>query len=161
MSRNRGLLVHLLIVVIIAGSAYDIATRQEHWPFSDYPMFAVIPRQAVLENSYRLFGVTYDNREVAILKYSQLWPLDQSRLPIGLRRLYAQPGGRERVRTIVEDALRRYERGRAQGRHNGPALRGMRLYSLNWDLEPYAANLDRPRSRELLVEVGPIQEAAR
>ena len=70
MSRTRALLIHVLIAGVIAGSAYDIATRQEHWPFSDYPMFAVIPRQAVLENSYRLFGVTYDNREVAILKYS-------------------------------------------------------------------------------------------
>lgn len=161
MSRNRGLLIHLLIAGVIVGSVYDIATRQEHWPFSDYPMFAVIPRQPVLENSYRLFGVTYDNREVAILKYSQLWPLDQSRLPIGLRRLSVQPGGRERVKAVVEDALRRYELRRAQGRHEGPPLRAMRLYSLNWDLEPYAANLDRPRSRELLVEVGPIQEAAR
>jgi hypothetical protein len=161
MSRTRTLLVHLLIAGILAGSVYDIATRQEHWPFSDYPMFAVIPRQPVLENSYRLFGVTYDNREVAILKYSQLWPLDQSRLPIGLRRLYREPDGRERVRAVVEDTFRRYELRRAEGRHNGPPLRAMRLYKLTWDLEPYAANLDRPRSRELLVEVGQVQEATR
>jgi hypothetical protein len=161
MSRKRALLIHILIAGVIAGSIYDIATRQEHWPFSDYPMFAVIPHQGVLENSYRLFGVTYDNREVAILKYSQLWPLDQSRLPIGLRRLDRAPGGRERVRLVVEDTLRRYERRRAQGQHKGPPLRALRLYSLNWDLEPYAANLDHPRSRELLAEVGLDQEASR
>jgi len=161
MSFTRLAFVHVLILGLIGGSFYDIATRQEHWPFSDYPMFAVIPRKPVLDNSYRLFGVTYDNREVAILKYSQLWPLDQSRLPIGLRRLYRQPGGRERVRTAVEDTFRRYELRREQGLHDGPPLRAMRLYVLNWDLEPYAANLDRPRSRELLVEVSRVQETAR
>ena len=82
-------------------------------------------------------------------------------LPIGLRRLDREPGGRERVRLVVEDTLRRYEMRRAQGQHKGPPLRALRLYSLNWDLEPYAANLDRPRSRELLVEVGLNQEASR
>jgi hypothetical protein len=161
MTRNRGLLVHLLIAGVIAGSAYDIATRQEHWPFSDYPMFAVAHRRPVLENWYRLFGVTHDNREVAILKYSELWPLDQSRLPLGLRRLYQQPGGPERVRAAVADILRRYELRRQQGLHKGPPLRGLRLYTVDWDLEAYAANLDRPRSRTLLVEVGSTQEASR
>jgi hypothetical protein len=161
MSRNRGLLVHLLIAGVIAGSVFDIATRQEHWPFSDYPMFAVIHQKPVLENWYRLYGVTYDNREVAILKYSELWPLDQSRLPLGLRRLYQQSGGHERARVAVDDILRRYELRRAQGLHKGPPLRALRLYAVNWDLEPYAANLDHPRSRELLIEVGSNEEASR
>jgi len=74
MSRIRGLLVHLLIAGVIGGSLYDIATRQEHWPFSDYPMFALVQQRPVLDNWFRLYGVTFDNREVAILKYSELWP---------------------------------------------------------------------------------------
>jgi len=161
MSRIRGLLVHLLIAGVIGGSLYDIATRQEHWPFSDYPMFALVQQRPVLDNWFRLYGVTFDNREVAILKYSELWPLDQSRLPLGLRRLYQQPGGPERVRAAVDDILRRYELRRVRGQHDGPPLRALRLYSVNWDLEPYAANLDRPRSRALLVEVGFRDEASR
>lgn len=161
MSRLRMFVIHVLIAGVIAGSLYDIATRQEHWPFSDYPMFAAIHRQPVLQNWYRVFGVTYDNREVAILKYSELWPLDQSRLPLGLRRLYQQPGGPARVRVALEDILRRYELRRVRGLHDGPPLRGLRLYSVSWDLEPYAANLDRPTSKQLLAEVAQRQEASR
>jgi hypothetical protein len=29
----------VLIAGVIGGSLYDIVTRQEHWPFSNYPMF--------------------------------------------------------------------------------------------------------------------------
>ena len=161
MTRQRLLLTNLLIAGVIAGSLYDIVTRQEHWPFSDYPMFATVHRRPVLDNWYRIFGVTHDNREVAILEYSQLWPLDQSRLPLGLRRLQQEAGGDQRVRIALEDVLARYELRRARGLHDGPAVSALRLYRLSWDLEPYAANLDRPRTRQLIAEVWRAQEALR
>jgi len=32
--------VNLILAGFIAGSVYDIVTDQEHWPFSQYPMFS-------------------------------------------------------------------------------------------------------------------------
>ena len=49
MPKHRLLLAHLLILGILGGSFYDILTRQEHWPFSNYPMFSTIHRRQVLE----------------------------------------------------------------------------------------------------------------
>jgi hypothetical protein len=155
MSIGRLVMAHLLILGIVGSSLYDIATEQEHFPFSNYPMFSTVHRAPVLR-WYRLFGVTPDGQEVALLRHSHLWPLDQSRLPLGLRRIHQQLGSKARLKEALADILRRYERRRAAGNHDGPAVRAVRLYELAWDLEPYAANLDRPASRELIAEVGEL-----
>src|SRR5215208_251314 len=39
-SPRRRLLVYAVIAVILLGHAYDIIRQQEHWPFSNYPMWA-------------------------------------------------------------------------------------------------------------------------
>jgi len=153
MSRPRLVLAHILIVGLIGGSFYDILTRQEHWPFSNYPMFSTVHQQHVLRWP-RLFGVTSDGREIALVRHDYLAPLDQSRLPLGLRRIQQQDGSAPRLREALADILRRYERRRESGEHDGPPLRGIRLYNVTWDLEPYAANLDHPRSRDLVAEAG-------
>ena len=161
MTRTRRMFAHVLITGVILGSAYDIATRQEHWPFSDYPMFSAIHRAAVLEWP-RLFGVTADGSEIALVSHEYLWPLDQSRLPIGLRHIYATERNATRLHAALEDCLERYERRRIAGEHDGPALRGIRLYVVAWDIEPYARNLDQPRSRQLIGEASlPLDAKAR
>jgi len=152
MPSHRLVLAHLLIAGVIGGSLYDIATRQEHWPFSNYPMFSTVHREAVLTWP-RLFGVTPDGQEVALLQYEYLQPLDQSRLPLGLRRLYQRPENESRVRTALADVLVRYEQRREARAHDGPPLRAIRLYSVEWPLEPFAANIDTPSSRTLIAEV--------
>ena len=151
MSTRRLLVAHLLILFVIAGSLYDIGTRQEHWPFSNYPMFSTVHRQPTL-TWLRLFGVTAENREIALLSYNQLWPLDQSRLPLGLRRIAGEPDSSPRMQGVLTDVLVRYNARRAKGEIQGPELRAIRLYKLGWTLEPFAANVDRPSSRELLAE---------
>jgi hypothetical protein len=158
MSTRRLLVAHCLILFVIAGSLYDIGTRQEHWPFSNYPMFSSVHRQPTL-TWLRLFGVTDDNREVAILKYNELWPLDQSRLPLGLRRFVDQPDSGPRLQGALSDVLRRYNTRREKGEIKGPELRALRLYKVGWTLEPFAANLDQPSTRELVAETAASTEA--
>jgi hypothetical protein len=152
MTRSRIAFIHLLISVILFGSLYDIATQQEHWPFSDYPMFSNVHRESVLEWP-RLYGVRTDGSELALLDHQYLAPLDQSRLPLGLRRIYREEGSGPRLQDAIADCLRRYERRRVAGKHDGPPLRALRLYLVSWNLEPYAANLDRPNSRQLIGQV--------
>jgi hypothetical protein len=152
MSRTRFLIVHLLIAGVVGGSLYDIAMRTEHWPFSNYPMFSEIHRTNVLRWP-RLYGVTRDGREVPLLSYRQLWPLDQSRLPVGLRAIYGESGSGARVREALRDVLRRYEERRVMGKHSGPELIGVRLYVVSWDVQPFARNLTAPSERRLLADV--------
>jgi hypothetical protein len=151
MTSRRLLLAHVLIAGVVGGSFYDIVTRQEHWPFSNYPMFSTVHRSTTLR-WLRLYGVTADDREVPVVKYSYLFPLDQSRLPLGLRRYLNGEDGNEKLKEAVVDALRRYEQRRLAHEHAGPALRALRLYQVRWDVRPYAANLEQPASRELLAE---------
>jgi len=152
MSRARLVLVHVLIAFVLGGSAYDILTRQEHWPWSNYPMFAQVHRTPVL-SWYRLYGVDDHDREIPLLNPAYLWPLDQSRLSVGLRAVAQQPDSGPRLREAVANALDRYEDRRRANAHDGPELRGMRLYAVQWTVEPYAANFDRPASRTLIAEV--------
>jgi len=58
-----------------------------------------------------------------------------------------------RIESALLDCLRRYEGRRERGGHDGPALTGIRLYRVAWELDPWARNVDRPRHRELVAEV--------
>lgn len=161
MSTRRLLVAHFLILFVLAGSGYDIATRQEHWPFSNYPMFSTVHREPVL-TWLRLFGVTSDGREIPLLSYNDLWPLDQSRLPLGLRRMADQPDGAAKVQRAITDVMVRYNARRANGAISGPEIQAIRLYKVGWTLEPFAANLDLPTSRVLLAEsTGPDTRTGR
>ena len=151
MSTRRLLIAHFVILFVIAGSLYDIGTRQEHWPFSNYPMFSTVHRQPSL-TWLRLFGVTPDGSEVPLLRYNDLYPLDQSRLPLGLRRLADNPETTPKLQGAITDVLQRYNARRSAGEITGPELRAIRLYRMGWALEPFARNLDRPSSRVLLAE---------
>ncbi|HZT77138.1 MAG TPA: hypothetical protein VFA27_10800 [Vicinamibacterales bacterium] len=152
MSRLRFVLAHALIATVVGGSLYDIAARMEHWPFSNYPMFAEIHRTDLLRWP-RIYGVTRDGTELPIVSYRELWPLDQSRLPIGLRAIYNEPGSSARIHEALRDVLQRYEQRREAGEHSGPALVGLRLYLVTWEVEPFARNLAAPSRRQLLSSV--------
>jgi len=152
MSYARLAFVHLLIAGVAAGSVYDIATRQEHWPFSDYPMFSTVHRERTLTWP-RLYGVEHNGEETPLLDSAYLAPLDQSRLPLGLRRIAQAPGSGDRLRRAIADCLHRYDQRLSRGDHHGPALVGIRLYLVTWRLQPNAANIDRPDDRQLLAEV--------
>jgi hypothetical protein len=100
----RRLVINLVLIGLIAGSAYDIVTDQEHWPLSQYPMFASAwknPSFAWL----RLFGVTADGREFALDANRYIAPFDLSRLPKALRRMMEAPDGAARIRAALPDLL--------------------------------------------------------
>jgi hypothetical protein len=113
-------------------------------------MFSDVHRESILRWP-RLYGLTPDGREVPVVSYRQLWPLDQSRLPIGLRAIYKDQGAGARLSAALQDVLRRYEARRSGGGHDGPPLVALRLYVVSWPIEPFAANLDRPSERTLLA----------
>jgi len=152
MSIKRRVFLNLVFAFLILGSAYDITTDQEHWPFSQYPMFSGEWRSPTF-TWLRLFGVTADGREIALASNRYIAPFDLSRLPKVIRRMMDERDGSRRVATAVRDCLARYDQLRAEHRHDGPPLAAMRLYELEWRIDPDAANVDRPERRTLIAEV--------
>jgi len=51
------------------------------------------------------------------------------------------------------DSLKRYEKLRLAGLHDGPPLQGMRLYRTERQLSTQTENADQPDHRELIAEV--------
>jgi hypothetical protein len=154
-------MVHLIIGLITAGSLFDIVTDSEHWPFSQYPMYASIPqdnREHTLSLA-RLFGVLKGDvsREIPLVKYEYIYPFDQNRLQ-GALVTRGGPEDRDQVlTTALRDCLIRYEALRQAGRHDGPALQGVRLYRLFWRLDQAPWNVDEPDRRQLILEVIPLE----
>jgi hypothetical protein len=150
----RRAVVNAVLAALLAGSAYDVATDQEHWPFSQYPMFSGVWRSPTF-TWLRLFGVTADGREFPLDSNRFIAPFDQSRLPKALKRILGGRDGPARVRTALADCLARYEELRQQKSHEGPPLAALRLYELEWTIDPDAANVDRPDHRVFVAEVRP------
>jgi hypothetical protein len=153
MSPARRTLINTIIVGLLAGSAYDTVTDQEHWPFSQYPMFSGVWRSSTF-TWLRLFGVTADGREFPLDQNRYVSPFDQSRLPKALKRIVDEDGDAG-VRVALSDCLARYEALRLDRRHDGPPLAAVRLYELEWKIDPDAANVDRPDRRSFIAEVRP------
>lgn len=143
--------MNLIIAGLIGGSAYDIVSDQEHWPFSQYPMFSVTWRSPSF-TLLRLFGVTADGREFPLDANSYIAPMDLSRLPKALKKILQEEDGQHRIQTALADCLRRYDQLAADGRHAGPPLTAVRLYELEWTIHPQADNVDRPDRRDFVAE---------
>jgi hypothetical protein len=153
-TRARRLLINFVLAVLIAGSVYDIAADDEHWPFSPYPMFSGVWRSPTF-TWLRLIGVTSDGREFVLDTNDYIEPFDQSRLAKGLKRMLEGDANPARIQMALGDCLKRYEDLRRAARHSGPPLIAMRLYELEWTIDPQAANVDRPDRRRFIAEVRP------
>jgi hypothetical protein len=153
-SRRRVVLANSLIVLMLAASAYDVIRDEEHWPFSQYPMFSRVAEKREL-TWLRLYVVTPEGQEFPLLTHRQVFPFDQSRLSKALGAIRTRPDHDDEIRAVLKNCLERYERLRAQHRHDGPPAARMRLYEVTWTLHPSAANLDSPDSRTLIGEALP------
>ena len=152
MTRTRRALVNVLAAGLIGGSVYDIATDQEHWPFSQYPMFSGVWREPTF-TWLRLFGVTADGREFPLDDNRFVAPFDQSRLPKSLRQMLQAPDPDVRIHAALLDLAARYEQLRQEAAHDGPPLVALRLYEMEWTIAPDAGNVDRPDDRRFIAEV--------
>jgi hypothetical protein len=157
MSRLRLVLVHVVIGTLILGSYYAIVFDQEYWPFSPYPMYAYIMDDEVV-SGMRLYGVTQGepHREILLRDSDYVRPFHPFALEAAweeMRRKVSRKEGRRALNEALRDSLRRYEELRMAGRHDGPRLKGMRLYQEQWQLDAQAENLNRPDHRWLVAEV--------
>lgn len=160
LERRRELLVYAVIFVITSGSLFDIATQREHWPFSPYRMFSSVKRNHSISLT-RLVGVTESipPREISLLDPQYIQPLSSLGLSTSLNRKPNDVTYEQYYTEALRHVLDRYEALRIAGAHDGPRLRGIRLYKYHWKLDPWARNADRPDRQELILEImDPIEK---
>jgi hypothetical protein len=143
-------MVYAVVGVIVLGHLYEIVRQQEHWPFTNYPMWARVSRDWHVREVMP-FGVTDEPapREVDLREPGYFAPM-----PAIYQRLnFQRAAGREKLRDpMLGDYLRRYEQLRRAGRHGGPPLKGLRLYEWYWTMDPRASNVKSPDRKTLLYE---------
>lgn len=164
MQKRELLLAHGVILVIAGASLWCIANATEIWPFSHYPMYSRVQKPSYRQ--LRMMGVSADGE--VDLTHNRYWrPLSVAHIRLTLSRLdrlrpmlefrhpiRAVDAEIERRRAVIADTLAaRYRARRAAGMHDGPPLRGLRLYLNEWTLVSGAANADTPDRSELLTEI--------
>ena len=156
LGKRREFLVYAVIFIIIGGSLFDVITQREHWPFSPYSMFSSVRREYSL-SWLKLFGLTDidSSREIPLTNPQYIQPLDDINIQMAMS-MKKKPDNVS-YESYVEEALRhiltRYEVLRIAGDHDGPELRGIRLYRYQWKLDPLTHGVERPDLRELILEV--------
>jgi GT2 family glycosyltransferase len=147
MPASRLALVHALIAVIVGGSAWDIVRDQEHWPYSQYPMFSTVERHWS-HRTLRVFTVDGNGHEAPLLDTRLLQPFDQCRLSTALNDMKQNERA---LRTALADT---YSRVRS---HVVPRseVEALRLYELRWALARGTSTDTRPDARLLLAEYRP------
>src|SRR3954469_5777964 len=120
MRRWRLWLVNGLIAVLVLAHLMEIARQTEHWPFSNYPMWARVSTEWH-ETQIVPVGVTADEpaAEVPLTGPPYFAPMPLYYQRLNFRTVAKKPGPRDR---LLRDYLERYERRRAEHLHDGPPL---------------------------------------
>jgi len=143
-------LVYGVVGAIVLGHLYDIARQQEHWPFSNYPMWARPAKDWHIKNVVPVgLTVAQSPGEVELTDAAYLAPLPPHYQRIAVMRVARRESKRD---AMLRDYLDYYEKRRVTGKHNGPRLRGIRLYEYHWDLHRDARNAAEPDGRTLIYE---------
>jgi hypothetical protein len=156
MSRRRLLVVYGLLAMLLCGHLYDAARRQEHWPFSNYAMFAAIAQPDL--TTYQFIGLTQSadgsSREIAV-DWHAIPVLPAYKLQSTLR--HYDRTDRPKLQRLLHDYLDTYEARRKLGLHDGPPLVALRLYLVHIPIQlpPVTADLKTARwsDARLVMEV--------
>jgi hypothetical protein len=152
MTRLRRMVVTLGLLGLVGAHIYELALDSEHWPFCSYPMYSRLEDDPTVE-SQRLVGLHAETGEEIWLHGRQyIDPFDRSRLAEAFELIGSGDDAQARWDRALQDLLQRYEERRLAGLHDGPKLRGMRVYHTRHALHPEAKNRAHPEYRQLRGE---------
>ena len=151
-------MVNGIVAVLVLGHLMEIARQTEHWPFSNYPMWARVSK-GWAETQVVPMGVLADDPavEIPLTDPAYFAPMPVYYQRLNFRAVARKPGVRD---ALLRDYLDRYEQRRTALEHAGPALRGIRLYELYWTMDRGASNVGSPERRTLVYEYPPAGKGA-
>jgi len=158
MRRWRQWLVYGLIALLVGGHLNDMRRQAEHWPFSNYPMYARIEKRPRLE-LLSLFGMMRAPGYRALVRITDpryVPPLNEGRLRVILMAAFRRGADEKNfadARQVMADYLRTYESRRIAGLHDGPRITELSLYRLTWKLRPDGTHRTKPWKSEELIKL--------
>lgn len=153
MSQTRRVLVNIMLLGLLAASAFEIATGGEHWPFSSYPMYSGVRQEARVDHLVFIAVPQDGSASFPLYKHEQIYPYLWSRQRKAFQRLLERPDGEEAVQAGLENLLQRYEANRQRERHGAPPLKAVQLYRVEWTLDPNAPNMIEREERTFVTTV--------
>lgn len=144
MTPTRRRVLSAFFLFVIAGHAFDIVAKRDDWPFSRYPMYAVV-RPSVVERD-DVVGVGAEG-EFELRVPHHLAPFDVTRLRWVLNKI--EKKREHRYSEALDRLFDRYEDLRAAGKHSGPPILALRTYRTAWTIKSRAVNRDTPDWRSL------------
>ncbi len=140
------LLANAVILSVISVFLYDIFFYTEHWPFSSHRMYSTLIGPTYVKNE--VFMVTPEG-EVPMDVYVHLKPFGMSRLTYMLKNVIRLQD-RRTIELALASLARIYERNKSE--HNGdwPEMIGLKVYRLQWQLDPELKNLDYPQKTKII-----------
>jgi hypothetical protein len=146
-SLRRKTVVYLLLTLLVAGHVLDVATSQEHWPFSPYPMYAEAQTSRTLRVT-RLIGITATTppREVAL---NATW----LRNTLSVWEESSQYH-RDKIPAAARSYLLRYNHQRLKSTSSKmPRLAGIKVYEYVWKMTDHRPGEGKPDQRNLVTQV--------
>jgi hypothetical protein len=145
------ILLATVLLIFLAGQAYDILAFQEHWPYSRYSMYST--KKPKKTQVFEVWGIRAvpkgDSTEFKMQRSGEfIVPL------AAIKRIYGtgKQSQVRKTRAAMTQFCEYYDRLRRQRNHPGPAIVGVRVYRSTFYLKDDAGNATRPDVRDLLVE---------
>lgn len=150
MTSTRKLFVSAGLILFTLASAYATLRKFEIFPILRYPMYSEIMEPGPMSYDY-IYGVeAAHGTEFPLQDPEYIAPFDRLRLRTALVQMEDDDA---RVRAL-QDVLTRYETARQAGKHDGPALRELRVYRETWEnFGPDFVPGTPPDRRELVLVV--------
>ncbi len=157
MSRYRLWVFYGLLAFLVGGHLYDGVRGQEHWPFSNYPMFrGTVQRD---RTTYLIAFVT-DEPEPREVMAQGKWVPGQPMykfLPEIESLASAKYGNPAELHNELAGYLATYQALRANGKNDGPKVKALRLYRWTFVLDLPFKKVDLeaavPNGAELVQQV--------
>lgn len=141
----RKLFVAVVLTVIVGWHGFAVIAQQDHWPFSNYPMYSKLQTERQFSN-VRIVAFTDESPPRRMVERST-----------HLRTLIARLARREipdpaRVARTIREHFSKYDQ-RDDKDLGGARIAEVRIYRQTWMLRPDASNRDQPDQNELVARV--------
>ena len=123
------------------------------WPILYYSMYSKIYHPTVSKRVQVAGVIAKTGDEIILNDSNYIQPFTGRHIERALKKY-----SKELYSTLAEDLLEKYKRRKQRGFHQGPEIRQVRLYFVEWDLQSVIRREPKQLSRNLIAESTYVEE---